>query len=58
MHKKGKSCSKHHSVQDDPGGSKLKWKKMNRDSRIVGMKTVEEEIKHLKDHIMTYKQKV
>ena len=54
--KKGKSHSKRHSVQSDPGGLKPKRKKLNRDFRIERMKTVEEEIKHLKER-MTYKEK-
>ena len=49
--KKGRSCSKHQSVQSDPGGSKPKWKKLNKDFRVERMKTIEEEIKHLKERM-------
>ena len=54
--KKGKSRSKRHSEQSDPGGSKPKRKKLNKEFRIERMKTVEDEIKHLKDR-MSYKEK-
>ena len=54
--KKGNSRSKRHSEQSDPGSSKPKRKKLNKEFRIERMKTVEDEIKQLKDH-MSYKEK-
>ena len=54
--KKGKSHSKRHSVQSDPGGSKPKRKKLNRDFRVERMKTVEE-IKYLKERVL-YKEEM
>ena len=54
--KKGKSRSKRHIAQSDPGSSKPKRKKLTKDFRLERMKAVEEEVKHLKER-MSYKEK-
>lgn len=54
--KKGKSRSKRLAIEGDPGSSKPKRKKLTKDFRVQRMKTIEEEVKHLKER-MSYKEK-
>ena len=54
--KKGKSRSKRLAIQSNPSMFTPKRKKISKDFRLERMKTVEEELKHLKERI-SYKGK-